>query len=504
MREVFNLELFLSGLLKRESGSQTLVEQIAEGLRKAILLGRVEVGSRLPSTRRLASDLKVSRNTVLSVYEQLIAEGYLEGARGSGSFVARELPEDLLQARSARRASAEKTSSGRRIARRTERLRGLALSFSQMPDKPRAFQTGFSAIDEFPVEAWTRVFSRRLRNLPRRSLDYSDSRGHLPLREALASYLGASRGVSCEASQIFITAGSQQALDAVFRVLLDEGDEAIIEDPNYLGARGALLAAGAKLIPVPLDNEGLDIRLGSKLSPAARLAYCTPSHQFPLGVTMSLSRRLELLEWARQKSAWIVEDDYDSEFRYRGRPLAALHGLDTSGRVIYTGTFSKVLFPSLRLGYLVVPPDLAEVFERTLTFMAFHVSMIDQAALVDFINEGHFGRHIRKMRMLYAERQKTLISAINQKLSGAIEVQDADAGMHVIGWLKPGLKAEIVARQALKNGVYTPPLSFFCMNARPPEGLLFGYTGLSSIEIRRGIQRLAEILGRGKVDFEYD
>ncbi len=220
--------------------------------------------------------------------------------------------------------------------------------------------------------------------MPRKSLDYGDAPGYGPLREAIAAYLGASRGVSCEVSQVLITAGSQQALDAVFRTLLDEGDEAIIEDPNYMGARGALLAAGAKLIPVPVDKDGMDIGLGSKLSPSARLAYVTPSHQFPLGVVMSLSRRLELLEWANQNGSWIVEDDYDSEFRYRGGPLTALQGLDNSGRVIYIGTFSKVLFPSLRLGYLVVPVDLAQVFERTLTFMAYHASLIEQIVLDRF------------------------------------------------------------------------------------------------------------------------
>ncbi|MFM9904769.1 MAG: PLP-dependent aminotransferase family protein [Pyrinomonadaceae bacterium] len=499
MREVFNLELFLSGSIKRDNESQTLVEKISESLRKAILLGRIGVGAKLPSSRRLASELKVSRNTVLAAYEQLISEGYLEGKRGSGSFVAKELPEDLLQALTTNKSVAGKISSGRAVAKRTERIQGLALSFSNEPDKPRAFQIGFSAIAEFPIETWTRIFTRRLRNLPRKSLDYSDPRGYLPLRESIAKYLGASRGVSCEASQVFITAGSQQALDAIFRTLLDEGDDALIEDPNYLGARGALLAAGAKLIPVPLDKEGFDIRLGSTLSPRAKLAYVTPSHQFPFGVTMSLSRRLELLEWASRKSAWIIEDDYDSEFRYRGRPLAALHGLDTSGRVVYTGTFSKVLFPSLRLGYLVVPPDLAGVFEQTLTFMAFHASMIEQAVLTDFINEGHFGRHIRKMRILYAERQKTIISAIGEDLSGVIEAQDADAGMHIIGWLKGGLKAQVVANEALKNGVYTPPLSFFCMNAKPPEGLLMGYTGLSNTEIRRGVRRLANVLSKMKL-----
>ena len=493
MREVFDLELFLSGSIDREKGHQTLVQQISESLRKAVLLGRISVGTKLPSSRRLASELKVSRNTVTTAFEQLTAEGYLDSKRGSGSFVAEELPEDLLQARSAKKPANRESPARRVIARRAARLDNVLLSFSNAPDKPRAFQTGFSAVDEFPIESWTRIFTRRVRKMPRKSLDYGDPRGYEPLRKAIASYLGASRGVVADPSQIFITAGSQQALDATFRTLLNEGDEALIEDPNYMGARGALLAAGARLIPVPVDKDGIDIGRGKQLSRKARLAYVTPSHQFPLGVVMSLSRRLELLDWANQNSSWIVEDDYDSEFRYSGRPLTALHGLDNSDRVIYIGTFSKVLFPSLRLGYLVVPPDLADVFERTLTFMAYHTSVIEQAVLTDFINEGHFGRHIRKMRILYAKRQSVLVSAIEENLGAMAEAKSTDAGMHIIAWLKGDLNAEAIAVEALKRGVYAPPLSFYCIDARPPEGLLLGYTGISTTEIRSGIRRLAEL-----------
>lgn len=493
MSEKFDVELFLAGAMKRESGSQSLFDQISESLRRAILTGRLGTGTRLPSSRRLAGELRISRNTVLTAYEQLTAEGYLDSRRGSGSFVAAELPDDLLQARGSQKAALSAKPSSRSVAHRAARLDGMALSFSSVPDKPRAFQTGFSAIDEFPIESWTRVFARRLRKIPRRSLDYADPRGYGPLRDAIASYLGAARGVTCDASQVFITAGSQQALDAVFRTLLDEGDEALIEDPNYLGARGALMAAGARLVPVPVDQEGMDIRQGSKLSPLAKLAYVTPSHQFPLGVVMSLARRLELLEWANKNAAWIVEDDYDSEFRYSGRPLTALHGLDNSDRVIYVGTFSKVLFPSLRLGYLVVPLDLADIFERTLTFMSYHTSPIEQAVLTDFMNEGHFGRHIRKMRMLYAKRQAALVSAVDKYLGDLATAAAADAGMHIIAWLNGGLSAEVVANAALKAGVYTPPLSFYCMNAKLPEGLLLGYTGISETEIRRGIRKLVNM-----------
>jgi GntR family transcriptional regulator/MocR family aminotransferase len=491
LREKFNTELFLSQSVIRGTGT-SLFQQIYENLRQAILSNRLRIGFQLPSTRLLAKELKVSRNTVMAVYDQLIAEGYLQSKAGAGTFVAEDLPAELLETRKAK--IPVNSTALREIAKRGKIFFETSFTFTNQPNKPRAFQTGFSAIDEFPIEIWTRIASRRLRKMPRNRLDYCETQGYPPLREEIAKYLAASRGVHCEANQIIIVAGSQQGLDLSARILLDVGDEAWIEDPNYVGAKGALLGAGAKLIHVPLDSEGLNVEKGTQLSKKARLAYVTPSHQFPLGVVMSLSRRFELLEWANKNSAWIVEDDYDGEFRYEGKPLMALQGLDKDNRVIYVGTFSKVLFPSLRLGYLVVPPDLVEGFTRTLSFTSYHAPMLEQVVLTDFICEGHFGRHIRRMRSFYAERQKVLRTAIKENLDDFLEVEKDVAGMHLVAWLKNGLNDIEIAEKALKHGVYTPPLSFYCTDAKLRDGLLLGYTGISPTEILMGVERLRMML----------
>jgi GntR family transcriptional regulator/MocR family aminotransferase len=490
LREKFSLELFLAESISRKNGG-TLFQQIYEALRRAILANRLPVGAQLPSTRLLAKELKVSRNTVMTVYDQLIAEGYLQGKAGAGTFVAEDLPAELLETRTI--GKRPDSSASRAIARRGEVFFETSFTFTDRPDKPRAFQTGFSAIDEFPLEIWTRIASKRLRTMPRKRLDYCETEGYPPLREEIARYLAASRGVRCDAGQVIIVAGSQQGLDLTARVLLDVGDEAWIEDPSYVGAKGALAGAGARLVHVPLDQEGLSVKHGEQLAKTARLVYVTPSHQFPLGVVMSLGRRLELLEWARRNSAWIVEDDYDSEFRYEGKPLMALQGLDSDHRVIYIGTFSKVLFPSLRLGYLVVPPDLVEGFTNTLAFISYHAPMLEQVVLADFIREGHFGRHIRRMRNFYAGRQKVLLEAVQEHLRDFLEVEKDVAGMHLVAWLKNGLNDRQIAERALDHGVYTPPLSFYCNRVDLPDGLLLGYTGISPAEIMTGIRRLREM-----------
>ncbi len=352
---------------------------------------------------------------------------------------------------------------------------------------------GFSAIDEFPLEIWARITSKRLRTMPRKLLDYCETKGYQPLREEIAKYLTVSRGVRCQAEQIVIVSGSQQGLDLIARILLDEGDEVWIEDPKYNGAEGAFRNAGAKLIHVPLDSHGLNINQGKQLSENPRLAYITPSHQFPLGIVTSLSRRLELLEWANKNSVWIIEDDYDSELRYEGKPVMALQGLDNANRVIYVGTFSKVLFPSLRLGYLVLPPDLVEVFTAALSMILFHAPVIEQIVLTDFIRGGHFGRHLRRMRKLYAERQKVLRNSLKDELNEFLVAEKDGAGMHLIAWLKKGLKDHEVAFKALDYGVYTPPLSFYCTDVKLPEAIILGYTGINHVEIKAGVKRLKQM-----------
>ena len=303
--------------------------------------------------------------------------------------------------------------------------------------------------------------------------------------------------MSCEPEQIIIVAGAQQALDLAARMLLDVGDVAWIEEYNYLAARAALLGAGARLISVPVDEEGLNVAAGVALAPQARLVYVTPSHQYPLGVTMALARRLALLDWAKQAGAWILEDDYDSEYRYSGRPLSALQGLDQHGRVIYLGTFSKVLFPALRLGYVVAPPDLVDAFIKARAMTGWCSSMLDQAVLAEFIAEGHFARHIRRMRSLYAERQSALVEAAQRELGDLLQIQAHPAGIHLVGWLSAGLDDTAVSREAARLGVEAQPLSAFCFKKGGQSlrsGLVLGYGAHDGREIKRGMSKLAQAI----------
>src|SRR5215475_3280891 len=340
------------------SSSVPLYRQIYDTLRQAILSGRLVTGARLPSTRELAVELGVSRITVMNAFEQLLAEGYLESRTGSGTHVCRDLPEDLLNARTAVRARTAQIARRKLTLSKTgETISEIAVRVSPNQTAPRPFMPDIPALDAFPHEVWGRLVARHWSYPQPGLLSYGEAAGHRPLREAIAAHLGIARAVHCEPEQVIIVAGAQQALDLTARMLLNASDLAWIEEYNYLAARAALLGAGARLIPVPVDGEGLKVGAGVALAPQARLVYLTPSHQYLLGVVMSLARRLALLDWAEQAGAWIIEDDYDSEYRYSGRPLSALQGLDRHGRVIYLGTFSKVLFPALRLGYAVAPPD---------------------------------------------------------------------------------------------------------------------------------------------------
>jgi GntR family transcriptional regulator/MocR family aminotransferase len=349
----------------------------------------------------------------------------------------------------------------------------------------------------FPFEVWARLMSRQWRRPPTALLSYGDPAGYWRLREAIAAYLTASRGVRCVTEQVIVVAGSQQGLDLAARVLLDVGDRVWIEDPGYIGARGALKSAGADLVPVAVDSEGLNIAEGISRCPTARLVYITPSHQYPLGVTMSLSRRLALLEWAHRAGAWVLEDDYDSEYRYTGRPLPALQGLDTEDRTIYLGTLSKTLFPSLRLGYLVVPTDLVAAFVAAKALADRHAPSVEQAVLADFMSEGHFARHVRRTRVLYAERQATLLKAAGSALNGLLEISPAEAGMHLVGFLPEGIDDRAVSRQASAYGVDAPPLSSYAIAPLPRGGLLLGYAAFGADEIIRGVERLAAAVAAG-------
>ncbi len=364
------------------------------------------------------------------------------------------------------------------------------------------------ALDHFPFEIWARLMLRHWRGSSPTLLSYGDPAGYGPLRAAIAEYLIAARGVRCIPEQVIVVAGSQQGLDLAARVLLDIGDQVWQEDPGYVGARGALTSAGAEVVPVPVDREGLDVAAGIARCPNARLAYITPSHQYPLGVTMSLPRRLALLEWAQRAGAWVLEDDYDGEYRYTGRPLPSLQGLDTDNRTVYLGTLSKTLFPALRLGYMIVPLDLVDAFVAAKALADRHAPSVEQAVLADFITEGHFARHVRRTRMLYAARQAALLDAAQRELAGLLEVDPAEAGMHLVGYLPAGVDDRAASRRAAAHHVDAPALSAFALAPQPRGGLLLGYAAVDEAEIYAGARRLAlalrpDVRNVIKIGFEY-
>jgi GntR family transcriptional regulator / MocR family aminotransferase len=439
----------------------------------------------------LATSLGVSRNTVTSAFDQLLAEGYIKGKLGAGTYVA-EL--DVVPNHKPRYPHFASICLPDNLSRRGQTMLALRETIFRYRDDPiRAFRPGVPALDAFPVEVWSKLMSQRCRYVQPDLLSYGDPCGYRPLRERIAEYLRHSRAMRCEADQVIIVSGSQQALDMTARVLLDPGDTAWMEDPGYIGARNVFLGAEVNLVPVPIDKQGLNVEVGKLKHPDAKLVYVTPSHQFPLGYTMSLARRLELLQWAQQSGAWIIEDDYDSEYRYQSQPLAALQGLDESGRVIYMGTFSKVLFPSLRLGYLVVPPGLVDAFAAARAVSDRHSPLLEQAVLADFMAEGHFNRHLRRMRTLYAERQAALISAA-QPLSHYLDVQPCETGMHLMGWLPPGIDDRSVSLQLHQQGITAPALSTYRLESSSHGGLVLGYAAINVERIHAAIQQMASVL----------
>lgn len=481
-----------------------LYRQFYNAIREAILQGRLAPGVRLPSSRDMADLFDVSRNTVVNAFEQLMAEGYVEARVGSGTYVTDRLPEAFLQAYRSetpvRPSDEERTLSqrGRAFARHYQP--------GTFPTDESPFLHSRPDVEAFPFETWARLAAKRYRDLPRRLFGYGrDPAGYRPLREAIAGYLQMARALRCGPEQVVIVAGSQEGLYLAGQVLLDPGDRAWIEDPGYMGARNALLCADAELCPVPVDDDGVDVEAGLEQAAGARVAYVTPSHQFPLGGTMSLARRSRLLQWAATHDAWIVEDDYDSEFRYNGPPLASLQGLDVNGRVIYAGTFSKVLFPGLRLGYLVVPEDLVGAFTIARTVVHLTVPIFNQVVLADFIDGGHFTTHIRRMRTHYQERRDVLVEAVEREVGGCLELGPVDGGLHVTGWLPAGVDDEAVARRADALGVTVMPLSRFCLGPPPQPGLVMGFGAARPEMIAGGVRRLgqaiAEVAEEGKRSF---
>jgi len=471
-------------LIRIEPRSGTpLQQQIYGGLRRAILDGVLRPGSRVPSSRALALDLGVSRTTSLLATEQLLAEGYLTAERGSGTFVARELPDDLPRSEPEPRRSPHPP-----ISRRGQALALARPAARRVGGPPRPFRMGIPALDLFPVRTWSQLAARRLAAASSSQLDYGETAGQGVLREAIAEHVCAARGTRFRPDQVFVTSGAQRALHLVCQALIDPGDEAWMEEPGYPGAHNAL---GARIRLVPVDGDGLDIARAARRGGAARLVYATPSHQFPLGVPMSLPRRLALLKWASARGAWVVEDDYDSEFRYGARPIPCLHGLDPDGRVIYVGSFSKTLFPALQLGFLIAPDDLHDAFVAVRRASELHAPRFDQVVLADFILGGYYERHLRRMRVAYRERLEALAAAAARHCAGALRLRPTRTGLHAVADLEQS-DAQAVFEQAAERGVEVMPLAAYCYgHARPANALVLGFGGVRPDAMGPGMERLA-------------
>ncbi|MFP2911152.1 PLP-dependent aminotransferase family protein [Pyxidicoccus sp. 3LFB2] len=474
--------------------SLPLYRQVYEGYREAIVDRRLRAGERLPSTRSLATELGISRIPILGAFEQLLAEGYFESRVGAGTFVARTLPDEAPVPHP--RATPRGTP-GRRVLSQGSAVLGEGITPEPWHGGWGAFRVSQPAVDQFPFQVWSSLLARHSRNPTRSLLTYGDPMGYQPFREALAAYLRTSRGVRCEADHLMVVSGSQQALELSARVLLDARSPVWMEEPGYPGAKDVLTLAGARMVPVPVDEEGLDVAAGIERCPTARAVYVTPSHQYPLGGTLSASRRLQLLDWAQRSGAWILEDDYDSEYRYESLPVSALQGLDRDARVIYIGTFSKVLFPALRIGYMVLPPDLVPRFVRVRDAMDIFPPTLFQAALTDFLTEGHFARHLRKMRQLYRERRTALVESLTKELGDTVQVLGAQAGMHLVAALPKRLRDRAISERAAKEGIWAMPLSACYLEEASRQGLVLGYGGTDAARIPEAVRKLRKALRAG-------
>jgi GntR family transcriptional regulator / MocR family aminotransferase len=472
---------------------EPLHRQIYNAYRTAIVQHTLRPRERVPSTRTLADELGVSRIPVLNAYAQLLAEGYFEARVGSGTVVSSTLPEQVMR---------PQHSFPRPASRKVPRLR--SVNYADLPSahsvvrwlagRRGAFSPGQPALDHFPFKIWSRLVARRCRDLSIASMHYGDPMGFRCLREVIASYLRTSRGVRCEADHIMIGSGSQQALEISTRVLLERGSRVWIEEPGYRFARDVFHLNGCRVVPVPVDSEGMDVEAGMRRCRSAEAALVTPSHQYPMGATMSASRRLQLLEWAHNSGSWIIEDDYDSEYRYEGMPISSLQGLDPGNHVVYIGTFSKVLFPTLRIGYVVIPPDLVERFIAVRLTMDISPPNFLQLVLADFIQEGHFSRHIRRMRLLYRERRSALLESIRNELDLAVTVLGEQAGLHVSVTLPHGFDDHELSDRAARDGLWLVPLSSSYIERPSPQGFILGFSNIPAGEIPRSMKKLKNIL----------
>jgi GntR family transcriptional regulator/MocR family aminotransferase len=471
---------------------QPVSTQLCIALREMILTGGFAPGDRLPASRTLAKDLGLSRTTVIEVFNRLTAEGLIESQTGSGTFVSAVLAvnrpkppasDAVQQLQPAPRLS---TVMAQAVSRFGERQR--------LPHAPRAFTTALPAFDAFPMAQWARLSAKYLRGARDEVMGYGDPYGSPQLRRALASHLRANRGITCDPDQLFIVGGAQQAFHLIGSTLLNPGDKVWFENPGAIGARNSLIACGAELVPVPVDSDGLRVEEGRRLAPRFRLAFVTPSHQQPLGCVMSLERRFALLHAAAQAGAWVIEDDYDGEFFFGGRPPPTLKSVDTTGLVIYVGTFSKSLFPALRLGYLLAPPALVGTFRTIMSKFLQGVPSHTQGVVAEFIDEGHFSAHVRRMRHAYLERHEALLAAAQKRLAGLLDVVPTDSGLHTVGYLAPPLREAAISQEADARGVTASPIGRFAVAPVDLNGLVLGFGSVPPKSIEAGVSVLAQVL----------
>ena len=486
--------LSVAGLNLDRQDESPLHRQLYEQLRELIWTGRLSPGSRLPPTRDFAQELGVSRSTVVEAIKQLASEGFVVGRQGAGTFVNSELPTPAFRPGRAMMVTARPRPAAPRLSQRGQRsvLGQVSRSGAGLP-----FQPGLPETATFPFKIWRKLLSRHWQAPAYRELAYGDPAGYLPLREQIAGHVATTRGVHCTPEQVIITNGTQQALNLALQLLTDPGDTVWLENPGYSGARHAMQAAGLEIVPVPVDEQGLVVDAGLEQAPSARLAYVSPSHQYPAGGIMSLARRRQLLSWAAAREAWILEDDYDSEYRYAGHPLASLQGLDQAGRVLYSGTFSKVLFPGLRIGYIIVPAGLEAAFTAARGYADRGSCQVTQQVLHDFMAAGHLARHIRRMRTLYMERQAVLVEALAEHCGGWVTTRPAPAGLHLVGWLPAGWDDAALSAQLADVGIVAPPLSGYSLTPLAQGGLVLGYAAVDEGAIRATVRRMVPSLCSG-------
>jgi len=484
-------------------GEDWLYREIYLRVRNEIIGGGMMAGYRLPASRVLSAQLGVARNTVTAAYEQLLSEGYVEARRGSGHYVADFVPEafERLTAKSEDTKTARCPTTGR-----------VANQFAFVPKSlrraipPVPFRANLPALDPVSLQAWIRLYTKTLRQAGSSTthpgyFGETDAIGDHLLRRAIVEYVSLARGVRCSPEQVVITAGAQHAMDLLMRVMAEPGERAWIEDPSFPGALAVLRGAGLTPVPIPVDAEGIDVEHAIRLAPKAHLAIVCPSKQYPLGHVMSLQRRLALIEWARERKAWIIEDDYDSEYRFSGKTIPSLQGLDEGEYVVYVGTFSKVLFPGLRIGFIVAPPSLVDPIVAVRTLAGRHGNPLDQQVLARFIMDGHLGRHIRRMRKLYETRMDALLHSAGRWLAGAVSLERANAGLQTIGWLSAEFDDRLVSKRAADAGVEVANLSRYCIETTRRPGLVFGFGAFDEHELDASAQSLARViedLGRAR------